>query len=579
MILAPKRIVANDVLSIQFIKVKSYCTLDEAIEKMLEENLAEVFVVTEDDHLMGVLTLKDISDIKLKHDDTSKAVKEFINENFVAINGFTPLARCRDIMLKKRIGRLPVIDEDKIIGVIRSTEIRDNFYMKMEEFSLQLKNIINSIHEAVCVVDHNGDVVVWNKNAEKLYGVASDDIVGNSLEEFFPEAILLKTLKTREKVDNLYHEPRKGSHVAISASPIYVDDEFIGAVSSERDITEVRKLSSQLQKATDTLKFLEGEVQRISSDGFGKIIGKSLKMVKSIEVAKQVARTEASILITGESGTGKEVFARAIHDHSGRKGLFVPVNCSAIPNELFESEFFGYEAGAFTGASKKGKLGIFELANNGTVFLDEIADLPMHMQAKLLRVLQEKEIKRVGGEKTHSINVRIISATNKDLNQMVNVESFREDLFYRLNVVGLGLPPIRDRQEDVDLFIHNFFKELCAQNGKAIPQFEDGVLETLKAYKWKGNVRELKNTVEHMVVLSTNNIVTKNNVPAYIMDAVEQQQLKTYEGNDLSRAVEELERGMIEKALKTTGNNKAKTAKLLNIKRSTLYYKLDYYKL
>lgn len=200
MILAPKRIVANDVLSIQFIKVKSYCTLDEAIEKMLEENLAEVFVVTEDDHLMGVLTLKDISDIKLKHDDTSKAVKEFINENFVAINGFTPLARCRDIMLKKRIGRLPVIDEDKIIGVIRSTEIRDNFYMKMEEFSLQLKNIINSIHEAVCVVDHNGDVVVWNKNAEKLYGVASDDIVGNSLEEFFQKQSYSKPLKQGKRL-------------------------------------------------------------------------------------------------------------------------------------------------------------------------------------------------------------------------------------------------------------------------------------------------------------------------------------------------------------------------------------------
>lgn len=579
MILAPKRIVANDVLSLRFIQVKSNCTLDEAIEKMLENNLAEVFVVTEEDHLMGVLTLKDISDIKLKHEDTSKSIRAFINENFVAINGFTPLARCRDIMLKKKIGRLPVIEEEKIRGVIRSSEIRDNFYMKMEEFSLQLKNIINSIHEAVCVIDQNGDVVVWNKNAEKLYGVAADEIIGNSLAVFFPEAILLKTLKTREKVDNLYHEPRKGSHVAISASPIYIEDEFIGAVSSERDITEVRKLSSQLQKATDTLKFLEGEVQRISSDGFGKIIGKSPKMIKSIEVAKQVARTEASILITGESGTGKEVFARAIHVHSGRKGLFVPVNCSAIPNELFESEFFGYEAGAFTGASKKGKLGIFELANNGTVFLDEIGDLPMHMQAKLLRVLQEKEIKRVGGEKMHSINVRIISATNKNLDRMVNEETFREDLFYRLNVVGLGLPPIRERREDVDLFIYNFFKELCEQNNKEVPRFEDGVLEILRSYKWKGNVRELKNTIEHMVVLSTDNIVTKNNVPAYIMDVVEQQQLKKYEGNDLSRAVEELERNMIEKALKASDNNKAKTAKLLNIKRSTLYYKLDYYKL
>jgi len=579
MILAPKKTVASDVLSTQFITVNSDCVLDTAIEKMLEKNLPEVFIVTEKEHLMGVLTLKDISDIKSQHLDTTQPIKTFINSEFVSINGFTPLDRCRDIMLKKRIGRLPVLEDERLVGVIRSGEIRDNFYMKMEEFGLQLTNIINSLHEAVCVIDQNGEVVVWSKNAEILYDTPSSEIIGKRLKDYFPEAILLKVLKTRKKVDNVYHEPRKGSHIAISASPLYVDGKFIGVVSSDRDITEVRSLSAQLQKATDTVKFLEREVQRISSDGFGKIVGKSPNLVKSIEVAKQVARTEASIMITGESGTGKEVFARAIHAQSGRSGLFVPVNCSAIPDELFESEFFGYEAGAFTGASKKGKLGIFELANNGTVFLDEIADLPMHMQAKLLRVLQEREIRRVGGEKTHTINVRIISATNKDLTQMVNKETFREDLYYRLNVVGLNLPPIRKRRGDVDLFLHTFFNEISANNNKPVPKFEDGVLDILKAYQWKGNVRELKNTVEHMVVLSNNNIVLKSNIPEYILEAVEQQQIKKYEDNDLSQAVEELERSMIEKALKVTGYNKAKTAKLLNIKRSTLYYKLDYYKL
>jgi PAS domain S-box-containing protein len=579
MILAPKKTIADDVLSKRFIKVKSHCTLQSAIEKMLEENLAEVFVVTEEDHLVGVLTLKDVSEIKKRDGDITLPIKAYIKDDIIAINGFTPLSRCRDIMLKKKIGRLPVVEEEAVVGVIRSSHIRDSFYMKMEEFNIQLTNIINSLHEAVCGIDAHGDVVLWSKNAEVLYEVTAEEIIGKPLADFFPQAILLKVLRTQKKVDNVYHEPRKGSQIAISASPIYVDGEFIGVVSSDRDITEVRKLSSKLQKATDTLKFLESEVQRISSDGFGKIVGKSPSLVKSIEVAKQVARTEASILITGESGTGKEVFARAIHTHSGRKGLFVPVNCSAIPDELFESEFFGYEAGAFTGANKKGKLGIFELANNGTVFLDEIADLPMHMQAKLLRVLQEKEIRRVGGEKTHTVNVRIISATNKDLNQMVNIETFREDLYYRLNVVGLRLPPIRERQGDVDLFIHTFFHEISEQNGKPMPKFEEGVLEILKTYNWKGNVRELKNTVEHMVVLSNNNIVTMNNIPEYILKAAEETKIKKYEGNDLSQAVEELERSMIEKALKATGNNKAKTAKMLNIKRSTLYYKLDYYKL
>ncbi|MBN2899523.1 MAG: sigma 54-interacting transcriptional regulator [Clostridia bacterium] len=577
MILSPKKTVAGDVLSKSFIKVKSHCTLAQAIERMLEENLTEVFIVTEEEQLTGVITLKDVADIKGRGGNISLPVKEFLRDDIISISDMTPLARCRDIMLKKKIGRLPVVEDDKIVGVIRSSQIRDNFYMKMEEFNIQLTNIINSLHEAVCGIDHQGDVVLWSKNAETLYGVSADDIIGKPLADYFPEAILLKVLRTQKRVDNVYHEPRKGTHIAISASPLYVEGEFIGVVSSDRDITEVRTLSQRLQKATDTLKFLESEVQRISSDGFGKIVGKSPSLVKSIEVAKQVARTEASILITGESGTGKEVFARAIHVHSGRKGLFVPVNCSAIPDELFESEFFGYEAGAFTGANKKGKLGIFELANNGTVFLDEIADLPMHMQAKLLRVLQEKEIRRVGGEKTYTVNVRIISATNKDLKQMVNIETFREDLYYRLNVVGLRLPPIRERAGDVDLFIHTFFHEISEQNGKPMPKFEDGVIDILKAYSWKGNVRELKNTVEHMVVLSNNNIVTKSNIPEYILQAAEESNIKRYEGNDLSEAVEELERSMIEKALKATGNNKAKTAQLLNIKRSTLYYKLDYY--
>lgn len=579
MILAPKRISAGDVLSKEFIKVKSDCSLSCAIEEMLRSNLQEAFVVSDEDNLLGVITLKDISDIKKRHGDMATCVKEYIDDNCIAINEFTPLARCRDIMLKKRIGRLPVLEDDLLIGVIRSNHIRDNFYMKMEEFNTQLTNIINSLHEAVCGIDNVGIVALWSKNAETLYGVSAEEIIGKPLSDFFPEAILLKVLRTQKRVDNVYHQPRKGSHIAISASPLYVEDELIGVVSSDRDITEVKTLSTQLQKATDTLKFLESEVQRISSDGFGKIVGKSPKLIKSIEVAKQVARTEASILITGESGTGKEVFARAIHTHSGRKGLFVPVNCSAIPDELFESEFFGYEAGAFTGASKKGKLGIFELANNGTVFLDEIADLPMHMQAKLLRVLQEKEIRRVGGERMHSINVRIISATNKDLVQMVDIETFREDLYYRLNVVGLNLPPIRKRQGDVDLFIHTFFNEISEQNGKPIPKFEEGVLDILRAYNWKGNVRELKNTVEHMVVLSTNNIVTKDNIPDYILEAAAEAKIKSFQDNDLSMAVEELERSMIEKALKATDYNKAKTAKLLNIKRSTLYYKLDYYKL
>ncbi len=205
-------------------------------------------------------------------------------------------------------------------------------------------------------------------------------------------------------------------------------------------------------------------VDSIGENVFGTIIGTSPVIKESIELSKRVAKSTASILIRGESGTGKEVFARAIYKESGCEGLFIPVNCSAVPDQLFESEFFGYESGAFTGASKKGKMGIFELANNGVVFLDEIADLPMHMQAKLLRVLQEGEVRRVGAEKNREINCRIISATNKDLKKMVIDGTFREDLYFRLNVIQLSLPPLRERKEDIEVLAYSFLKEISQKN-------------------------------------------------------------------------------------------------------------------
>jgi len=574
---APRRILAQDVMSKNFIILKSNVMLNDAIDKMITHNNSEVFIVDTFENPIGVITLTDISKIKKSGEDTSKNVSEFINDELITISGITPLFRCRDIMIKAGVGRLPVIEANKIAGVIRNSEIRDSFYMKMEEMGLYLSNIIDSIHEALCVTDADGNVVIWNKNAEKLYGVKINEIVGKKLETFFPNAIILQVLKSKKAYDNLYHEPRKNTHVAISAIPIYKNDKFLGVVSSERDITEVKNLSEQLKKATDTLKFLEGEVQRFSNDGFGKIIGKSPILAKSVERAKQVAPPDSSILITGESGTGKEVFARAIHTNSGRSGIFVPVNCSAIPDELFESEFFGYEPGAFTGANKRGKLGIFELANNGTAFLDEIGELPLHMQAKLLRVLQEREVRRVGGEKTYAINARIISATNKDLKDMVSKGKFREDLYYRLDVVDINLPALRNRKGDIDLFIHAFFQEICQKNNIINPKIEEGLLDILRSYSWKGNVRELKNTIEHIVVLSNNNFISKASIPEYIVEAVEKDSIKKYDGNDLNGAVANLEKTMIERSLRLSGNNKVKAAKILNIKRSTLYYKMDFY--
>ncbi|MGB3368507.1 MAG: sigma 54-interacting transcriptional regulator, partial [Acidaminobacteraceae bacterium] len=491
------------------------------------------------------------------------------------------LDMARNIMIEKNIGRLPVISNEKMIGVIRSADIRDKFYMKMEEVSRHLNHVINNIHEGICVINSEGIVTIWNTNAELLYGTKAIDIIGDQLKNHFPQAILLKVLKEKEAITNVYHSPRPNSNIAISAHPIYINGEFVGGVSTDRDITEVEKLSDELQMAREKVQFLENEFKRINDDGFDKILGKSTLIRKNIEIARQVAKTNASILIYGESGTGKEVFSRAIHEHSERTGLFVPVNCSAIPNELFESEFFGHEAGAFTGASKKGKVGIFELADNGTIFLDELADLPMHMQAKLLRVLQESEFRRVGGEIIRRVDVRIISATNKDLVSMVESGEFREDLYFRLNVIEMTLPALRKREHDIDLFINKFLKEICAKNKRPAPKFDSESIKIMRNYKWKGNIRELKNTIEHIIILNKEKIITKDMIPSYIRnESLNFMKRDIDEDNmDLVSMVRELEKTAIKRALELSGGKKSKAAKLLNIPRTTLYYKIGEYDL
>ncbi len=577
MFLVPKKTIVEDVMSKKYITVYENEKLSCALENMLKKNLKDIFILDDEEKLKGLISLTDISRIKVKKLEEDLPIKEYMIKNLIPVEKTTSLLECRNTMIKNEIGRLPVVENGYLMGVIRVEEIRDYFYMKMEEVGEKLNHIINNIHEAVCVVDKEGMVIIWNKNSEKLYDVLAKDILGEKLQDFFPEAALLMVLNTKKPLDDIYHSPRKDSEVVVSAHPIFIDGEFVGAVSTDRDVTQVKKLSYQLEKATSTLAFLESEVKKFSSDNFGNIIGKSHKLIKTIEIARQVAKTNASILILGESGTGKEVFSRAIHNYSGREGLFVPVNCSAIPNELFESEFFGYEGGAFTGASRKGRMGIFELAQNGTVFLDEIADLPMHMQAKLLRVLQEREIRRVGGEKTVGINVRIISATNKDLKEMVEKEAFREDLYYRLNVVEIKLPPLRERQADVVLLIHYFLKEMCEKNNKPIPEVEKEVIDILQSYEWKGNIRELKNTIEHLVVLFKDNVIDRDLIPNYILERTKKTVEKEETVLDLNKAILKVEIDTIENALKISRGNKAKAAKLLNIPRSTLYYKMDTY--
>ncbi|OGC12121.1 hypothetical protein A3K48_06620 [candidate division WOR-1 bacterium RIFOXYA12_FULL_52_29] len=301
---------------------------------------------------------------------------------------------------------------------------------------------------------------------------------------------------------------------------------------------------------------------------FEKIIGTSDRIKEIFGIIEDVAQSNSTVIITGESGTGKELVARAIHNRSARKEkLFVAVNCAAIPENLLESELFGHEAGSFTGAAER-QLGKFEIASGGTIFLDEIGSLPLPMQAKLLRAIQEKEIERVGGQKPIPVDVRIVSATNSDLREEIKNRKFREDLYYRLNVIPINLPPLRERKEDLPLLANHFLAKYNREFGKKIRGIKKEVLPHLLAYDWPGNVRELENLIERLVVLTKEGFIEANQLPVEIKgkSACE----SGYNESSLTRAVKKFEIDFIKQTLEKTGGKKGKAAKILGIHRNTL---------
>ena len=570
----------EDVMDLNFNTINENESVKIAVSEIIKANKKTLVALDDNGDMSGIISITDIHNLGLNNEGIEEVkIKGIMKKKVVSVEKGMPIDECRDLMIKENIGILPVVDDNgKITGILRQEHIRDYLYMQLEEYGITLKYIIGHIREGICAVNNEGVVILWNSFMEERYGIKSDDIVGRPISDFLEDTICERVLRRRIGISDVYSTYKKQDmYGLVHANPIFFGGEFVGVVCTELDVTEARNLSFELEKTNEKLKYLQDEVKNLSNGVFEGILGKSDKIEKAKAIAKQVAKTSSSIFIWGESGTGKEVFSRAIHEQSGRKGAFVPVNCSAIPAELFESEFFGYESGAFTGANKKGKSGIFELAKDGTVFLDEIADLPLNMQAKLLRVLQEKEVRRVGGEKTIKINPRIISATNKDLEKMVKEEKFREDLYYRLNVVEIKIPPLRERKEDIGILLHYFLDEMCRENGKPRMTLSKEAYKILENYRWKGNIRELKNTVENMVVLSDSSIIEKDAIPSYIVESAKNSTDDEDYPLDLTSAIEKLEIKNITKALEMSKGNKAKAAKILNIPRTTLYYKLDLY--
>lgn len=441
-----------------------------------------------------------------------------------------------------------------------------------------LKTLIDSVYDSICIVNASCKVLFWNTAAERLYTINRKDILNKDLRAVFPNALLPDVIRLNKSYVNHLHKLDDRQHVVINAKPIVVGGVLIGAMSADRDVSELVALSEQLNLATSNIDKLKEELEQLAEDriGFDELIGVSAQMYEAVEMAKAVAGSSLSLLLTGESGTGKEVFARAVHLKSGRPGQFVPINCSAIPRSLLESELFGYVEGAFTGAQKGGKPGLFEIAHQGTLFLDEIGDMPIGMQAKLLRVLEDGVVQRLGSHVPIETDVRIIAATNHSLRERIVNKTFRSDLFYRLNAVHIELPPLRQRKEDIEVLVYEFTRRYCKRQGIAMIDYAPEVMRHFANYTWEGNVRELKNLVERFVIICASRqvqVVTQQMLP----EEIKGRNLSPVEVVGLLQAVEEYERQVIERMLEHCKGNRARCAKKLGIPRSTLYFKLEKY--
>ncbi len=457
-----------------------------------------------------------------------------------------------------------------IVLKLKEEEVRRTeqlIYRKMDNQNQVLNQILEQISDGYVLLDADNNIRNINKKASKLFRMDSSQILGKNILDLIPDPVF-QTMIIDESI-NVYEKIKIGdsSYGAL----------FYKAADGGKDLAKILNFKT----IENVGSRIAGEAFRENQITFDHILGNSDRMKRLRQIASKVAKTMPNILLTGETGTGKEMFARAIHNDSDRCGSpFITVNCAAIPMELLESELFGYDEGAFTGAKKGGKIGKFELANTGTIFLDEIGDMPFHLQAKLLRVLQERKLERVGGNRQISLDIRIISATNQDLEKMVEEGKFREDLYYRLNIFEIHLPPLRERPEDIPVLVHYFINKYRSFFEVNVEGIDREAMEYLCRYCWKGNIRELENVVQYMISMNTDNpsgFMGAGCLPSQILDNRQEPPQPVREPVQ-ECGLREMEENRIREALTKYGNTtegKKKAAQVLGISLATLYRRLN----
>jgi len=479
---------------------------------------------------------------------------------------------------------LPFVDDAGCyMGYIKKEykqSIEMQFYKELQE---EFDAIFQFSFDGIFIADEKGKVIRLNKASERIDEVKADEVLGKNMKELvalgiYSESVTLKVIEEKKPV-TILQKTKNGKEVMATGTPIFKNSKLYRVVVNCRDITELNTLKNELRNAQLKTEKYESELKflrkvHVRTDD---IMGNSFQLNKVLTVALRVAGVDTTVLMLGESGVGKEVFSKFIHRNSSRNnGSFIKIDCSGIPENLLESELFGYEKGAFTGASKTGKVGMIELANEGTLFLDEIGELPFSLQAKLLRVFQDREISRIGGTSPIPVNIRIIAATNKDLESMVKQNQFREDLFYRLNVVPIVIPPLRERKEDIPLLISHFLDKFTKKFGleKVI---DPETLGLLLDYNWPGNVRELENIIERLVVTTTNMVIKAEDLPEKIYRSNGNEELLLSNGS-FKILTDNFEKNLLQQTIKKAKSIQ-EAAKMLKLDVSTIRRKLNKHKL
>lgn len=504
--------------------------------------------------------------------------------------------------IKLRIGetsfitnRAPIVKNGEIQGAVAvlydvsELEKISRELASVKSLNAELDAIIESSFDGLYITDGQGLTVRINKAIKRMTGLGEEELVNKTMYELVNSGVLSRSASIlvleQKKPLTITLTTVTGTNLLVSATPVFDEEgNIFRIVTSVRDVSELNMLKQRVEQLEGLRHHVEFQMNQMKVRLAGELVFKSQEMEKVVYQAMKIAEVDSTVLITGESGAGKEMVAEIIQRNSVRRsGPFVKLNCAAIPENLIESEMFGYETGAFTGARKEGKPGLFEVANQGTLLLDEIGDIPMHLQVKLLRAIQEREILRVGGTKPIKIDVRIIAVTNRDLEMQVRNGEFREDLFYRLNVVPIYVPALRERREDIPLLVRHFLNHFN-QRYNFKKEIEAEVIEMLMRFSWPGNIRQLENLIERLVVTSSAEKINLHHLPSYILNGEEglgtngDRPVSVNRIIPLKSAVENVEKILLEKTFAIAGSC-YKAAEILEVDASTISRKARKYQI